>query len=419
MSQPAIRIENLSKLYRLGETHDRTLSDRLGRAFGWATGQRRAQAPRVIEDFWALRDINLELKEGEALGIVGGNGAGKSTLLKILSRITTPTTGRALVRGRLASLLEVGTGFHPELTGRENVFLNGTILGMRKAEVARKFDEIVAFAGVEKFFDTPVKRYSSGMYVRLAFAVAAHLEPDVLIVDEVLAVGDAGFQQVAEMLDVITLWPVAHRNVGGQRPIAFRRHSGVGNHERVCRRQAADIGKTGGVGFLVAVEQQEIRDGQVVQRVGNIGMLAHAVQRIAEHQRFAHLRVEKRFHAEMIAGTEQLPLRSIPDRKSEIADQAVDAVLAPGVVGVQDQFVVERAVEGGAASCPQSFFQFSLAIDARIGSNPDVSVEAGGLLFAFGLEGGAQQGMAEADVTLVPDALCIRAAKRQEVSESL
>jgi lipopolysaccharide transport system ATP-binding protein len=199
MAAPAIRIENLGKRYRLGETHEHTLSDRLGRLL-----RGRGASQSAAQDFWALSGIDLELAEGEALGIIGGNGAGKSTLLKILSRITQPTTGRALVRGRLASLLEVGTGFHPELTGRENVFLNGTILGMRMAEVERKFDEIVAFAGVEKFIDTPVKRYSSGMYVRLAFAVAAHLEPDVLIVDEVLAVGDAGFQKrcLGKMNDV-------------------------------------------------------------------------------------------------------------------------------------------------------------------------------------------------------------------------
>ncbi|MDI1253518.1 ABC transporter ATP-binding protein [Thermomonas sp.] len=151
-----------------------------------------------------MRDVDFEIAEGEAVGIIGGNGAGKSTLLKVLSRITPPTLGRASVRGRLSSLLEVGTGFHPELTGRENVFLNGAILGMRKAEVERKFDEIVAFSGVEKFIDTPVKRYSSGMYVRLAFAVAAHLEPDVLIIDEVLAVGDIDFQKrcLGKMNDV-------------------------------------------------------------------------------------------------------------------------------------------------------------------------------------------------------------------------
>jgi lipopolysaccharide transport system ATP-binding protein len=149
----------------------------------------------VIEEFWALRDVSFEVKQGEVLGIVGRNGAGKSTLLKILSRITEPTKGRVLLRGRLASLLEVGTGFHPELTGRENVFLNGAVLGMTKKEIRKKFDEIVAFAEIEKFIDTPVKHYSSGMYVRLAFAVAAHLEPEILVIDEVLAVGDAEFQR--------------------------------------------------------------------------------------------------------------------------------------------------------------------------------------------------------------------------------
>src|SRR5437763_999934 len=163
-----------------------------------------SQLPRT-EEFWALRDINFSVRRGEGVGIIGRNGAGKSTLLKILSRITEPTEGCVRLRGRVASLLEVGTGFHPELTGRENIYLNGAILGMRKTEIDRKFDEIVAFAEVEQFLDTPVKRYSSGMYVRLAFAVAAHLDPEILIVDEVLAVGDASFQKkcLGKMGDVV------------------------------------------------------------------------------------------------------------------------------------------------------------------------------------------------------------------------
>jgi lipopolysaccharide transport system ATP-binding protein len=167
------------------------LSRGMLRPFAGATGA----TARTQEEFWALRDVNFEIREGDRVGIIGRNGAGKSTLLKILSRITEPSSGRVTIKGRVASLLEVGTGFHPELTGRENIFLNGAILGMTKAEIKRKFDEIVAFAEVEKFLDTPVKRYSSGMYVRLAFSVAAHLEPEILVVDEVLAVGDAEFQK--------------------------------------------------------------------------------------------------------------------------------------------------------------------------------------------------------------------------------
>lgn len=199
----AVSVQDVSKCYRLGETHAYTLSDQIARVARRLTGHKEETSVER-NDFWALRDVSIDIAEGEMVGIIGGNGAGKSTLLKILSRITQPTSGRALVRGQMSSLLEVGTGFHPELTGRENVFLNGTILGMRKAEVAKKFDEIVAFSGVEKFIDTPVKRYSSGMYVRLAFAVAAHMEPDVLVIDEVLAVGDAEFQKrcLGKMNDV-------------------------------------------------------------------------------------------------------------------------------------------------------------------------------------------------------------------------
>src|SRR5688572_8233806 len=200
MSKPIISVENLGKKYLLRHQRNErytalrdVLSNKARSLF-----RRRGKngvADSTREEFWALKDVNFEVKQGEVVGIIGRNGAGKSTLLKILSRITDPTEGRVRLRGRVASLLEVGTGFHPELTGRENIYLNGAILGMTRAEIRTKFDEIVAFAEVEKFLDTPVKRFSSGMYVRLAFAVAAHLEPEILVVDEVLAVGDAEFQK--------------------------------------------------------------------------------------------------------------------------------------------------------------------------------------------------------------------------------
>jgi lipopolysaccharide transport system ATP-binding protein len=215
MSDIVIKAENLGKKYIIGHQAQRggytALRDVLmqnartlwNKTKDLATGKAIIQGD-TMEEVWALKDVSFEIHRGEAVGIIGRNGAGKSTLLKVLSRITEPTTGRVTIKGRVASLLEVGTGFHPELTGRENIYLNGTILGMTRAEVKRKFDEIVAFAEVEKYLDTPVKRYSSGMYVRLAFAVAAHLEPEILVVDEVLAVGDAAFQKkcLGKMSDV-------------------------------------------------------------------------------------------------------------------------------------------------------------------------------------------------------------------------
>ena len=204
-AEVVIRAEGLGKKYVIGHQSERertTLRDVIGRTarnFVRTTGDmlrgRAMVAGDSTEEFWALKDVNFDVRRGEVLGVIGRNGAGKSTLLKILSRITEPTEGRVQIHGRVASLLEVGTGFHPELTGRENIFLNGAVLGMTQREIRKKFDEIVAFAEVEKFLDTPVKHYSSGMYVRLAFAVAAHLEPEILIVDEVLAVGDTDFQK--------------------------------------------------------------------------------------------------------------------------------------------------------------------------------------------------------------------------------
>lgn len=232
-----IRVEALGKKYVLGQGgqpgHYTALRDVLASAVKapfqrWREGTARKIAEKREEDFWALRDVNMDVRRGDVVGIIGRNGAGKSTLLKILSRITEPTQGKIRLRGRVASLLEVGTGFHPELTGRENIFLNGAILGMSRAEIRAKFDEIVAFAEVERFLDTPVKRYSSGMYVRLAFAVAAHLEPEILIVDEVLAVGDAEFQKkcIGKMNEVAR---------GGGRTVIFVSHN-MGAVQSLCGR---------------------------------------------------------------------------------------------------------------------------------------------------------------------------------------
>jgi len=259
MSDNAIVIDGISKSYLIGHRTSpagsykyTALRDVIGRELGnflrktvdVVRGQQVIQGDEV-EEFWALKDVSFEVKKGEVLGIIGRNGAGKSTLLKILSRITEPTKGRISLRGRVASLLEVGTGFHPELTGRENIFLNGAVLGMTQREIRGKFDEIVAFAEVEKFLDTPVKHYSSGMYVRLAFAVAAHLEPEILIVDEVLAVGDAEFQKkcLGKMEGVMT----------EGRTVLFVSHQ-LSAINQLCRRvvwldkgKIVDIGETSNV----------------------------------------------------------------------------------------------------------------------------------------------------------------------------
>ena len=238
MSRPIIICDQISKYYNLGMQRPKNawspppslreaISDKM-QAVRDVFKRKRREQPKVDHGFWALKDVSFEVGRGEVVGIVGSNGAGKSTLLKILSRIVEPTGGTARLRGRLASLLEVGTGFHPELSGRENIYLNGAILGMRKAEIDRKFDEIVAFSEIERFLDTPVKYYSSGMYVRLAFAVAAHLEPEILIVDEVLAVGDFSFQKkcLGKMHDVAA---------GDGRTILFVSHN-MGALLQLCDR---------------------------------------------------------------------------------------------------------------------------------------------------------------------------------------
>ena len=232
-----IKIEDVSKMYRLGLVNSATLQDDFIRA--WykfrgkedpflKIGEENKRDSSGGEYVWALKDINFEVEKGEVLGIIGKNGAGKSTLLKLLSKVTKPTTGSIKTKGRIASLLEVGTGFHPELTGRENIFLNGAILGMKKSEIKSKFDEIVDFSGCERYIDTPVKRYSSGMYVRLAFAVAAHLEPEILVVDEVLAVGDAEFQKkaIGKMKDV---------SQGQGRTVLFVSHN-MGSIKSLCSK---------------------------------------------------------------------------------------------------------------------------------------------------------------------------------------
>jgi lipopolysaccharide transport system ATP-binding protein len=243
---PVIQVDRLSKRYRLGTIGGKRLVDDVNRWWARLRGKddplskvgtvpSSARQPPSSEMIWALKDVSFEVKQGEVLGIIGRNGAGKSTLLKILSRVTGPTSGEVRVKGRIASLLEVGTGFHPELTGRENVFLNGAILGMSKAEIRAKLDEIVEFSGVEQFIDTPVKRYSSGMTVRLAFAVAAHLEPEMLIVDEVLAVGDSAFQNkcVGKMQDV----------AGEGRTILFVSHNMAAMQSLCNRAMLLDAGQ--------------------------------------------------------------------------------------------------------------------------------------------------------------------------------
>ncbi len=276
----AIRVENVSKAYQLGEFTSGTLSRDLER--WWALyrgkedpflkiGETNDRSVKGGSDIvWSLKDLNFEIQQGDAVGIIGKNGAGKSTLLKVLSQVTSPTTGSIKLKGRIASLLEVGTGFHPELTGRENVYLNGAILGMRKQEISKKFDEIVDFSGVERYIDTPVKRYSSGMYVRLAFAVAAHLESEILIVDEVLAVGDAEFQNKC-------IGKMGAINKGEGRTILFVSHN-MASIQNLCKSallmskgQFLNQGKTNDIinEYLVSMNSKPETLAEIKDRKGN------------------------------------------------------------------------------------------------------------------------------------------------------
>ncbi|XZE44558.1 polysaccharide ABC transporter ATP-binding protein [Pirellulaceae bacterium SH467] len=271
MSLPAISVRNLGKMYRLAHQGKRTDSFREAITSTVLAPFRRISQLRgtdeTQEEFWALKDVSFDVQPGEVVGIIGRNGAGKSTLLKILSRIVEPTEGEIRLRGRVASLLEVGTGFHPELTGRENIYLNGSILGMKRREIDKKFDEIVDFAEVEKFLDTPVKRYSSGMYVRLAFAVAAHLDPEILIVDEVLAVGDAEFQKkcLGKMKEVAT---------GRGRTVLFVSHN-MAAVKSLCscalRISAGAVGDYGNVDSVIATHLRSHSDELDSSSVGSFG----------------------------------------------------------------------------------------------------------------------------------------------------
>jgi lipopolysaccharide transport system ATP-binding protein len=315
MNDSVIKVENLSKLYRVAFKRNRhdglrhQVEHSIRHPWQWLRSKSQSSA-ELFDEFWALQDVSFDVKQGEVVGVIGRNGAGKSTLLKLLSRITEPTSGRIRLRGRVASLLEVGTGFHPELTGRENIFLNGAILGMTRVEIRRKFDEIVAFSEIEKFLDTPVKRYSSGMYVRLAFAVAAHLEPEILIVDEVLAVGDVQFQkkclgkiQSVAMDEQRTVLLVSH-NLQTVRQICQRvlllhkgRLASTGDaHESISQYMGIETnGRATGINLTGQARQRQV-DGARLMRIefqNSVGQAALQVSRRSDLTVKVHFSVER------------------------------------------------------------------------------------------------------------------------------
>lgn len=294
MSNIAIKAENLGKAYQLGQIGTGTISRDLERWYARIRGKEdpflrigegNNQNTKSQSDVvWSLKDINFEIEQGDAVGIIGRNGAGKSTLLKILSKVTAPTTGKITGKGRIASLLEVGTGFHPELSGRENIFLNGAILGMRRKEIQRKLDEIVDFAGIERYLDTPVKRYSSGMYVRLAFAVAAHLESEILIVDEVLAVGDAEFQKKC-------LGKMSEVSKGEGRTVLFVSHN-MASIQKLCKKSLLlENGQTSFMGLTNKAIEKHIQNNKASESIYDIQTEnAHELRAYAQQ-----LRVEDKF----------------------------------------------------------------------------------------------------------------------------
>jgi lipopolysaccharide transport system ATP-binding protein len=398
---PVITVDSVGKAYLLGQTETggrALLSEQLGGALRSPGRLLRKRRPPATQDlFWALRNVSLEVAQGEVVGLVGSNGAGKSTLLKLLSRITPPTEGGITMRGRVATMLEVGTGFHPELTGRENVFLNGTILGMRRREVEARFDEIVEFSGVERFIDTPVKRYSSGMYVRLAFAVAAHLEPEILLIDEVLAVGDAAFQRksLAKMREVVA---------DDGRTIVFVSHN-LSAVQRLCTRSfwidGGRIGAQGPTQDVIAAYLQGVGSsqrggradiGDDVPRVGNgEARLRHVSMLDAGGRKIEQLMLGQRFSLRL---------------GFEVNAAIEDAVLEVGICSADGSRVVTAMnTDGGRPALELDKGMWDVEVDLDVTLLPgDFTVDVGiyhmpGLtcdyleqVFAFAALNVAQQG---------------------------